>query len=190
MTKPTFFVEEDKILTDLFNEGMDCLHILKPGIAPMYYERLLTLLPEDCLSSIVVHDHYYLKDEYGLRGIHIDCHDTLPPVGYKGHLSRTCHSFDLLRNYKKTCQYVFLPNCFNGKETTLSKLSEAASQGLIDKRVYATGGITADSIRTARQLGFGGVVVCSDLWNHFDIHTQSDYKELINQYAKLRKAAD
>ena len=27
MTKPTFFVEEDKILTTLFEEGMENLHI-------------------------------------------------------------------------------------------------------------------------------------------------------------------
>ena len=31
MTKSTFFVEEDKILTALFDEGMDKLHLYKPG---------------------------------------------------------------------------------------------------------------------------------------------------------------
>ena len=31
MTKSTFFVEEDKILTTLFDEGMDKLHLYKPG---------------------------------------------------------------------------------------------------------------------------------------------------------------
>ena len=47
MTKPTFFVEEDKILTALFDEGLDNLHLYKPGAAPMYSERLLTLLPDE-----------------------------------------------------------------------------------------------------------------------------------------------
>ena len=32
MTKPTFFVEEDKILTALFDEGLDNLHLYKPEI--------------------------------------------------------------------------------------------------------------------------------------------------------------
>ena len=27
MTRPTFFVDEDKILTTLFEEGMDMLHL-------------------------------------------------------------------------------------------------------------------------------------------------------------------
>ena len=59
MTKSTFFVEEDKILSSLFDEGMDNLHLFKPGSSPMYAERLLTLLPEDYLRKITVHDHYY-----------------------------------------------------------------------------------------------------------------------------------
>ena len=41
MTQPTYFVEEDKILTSLFEEGLDCLHLYKPGTSPMYAERLL-----------------------------------------------------------------------------------------------------------------------------------------------------
>ena len=39
MTKSTFFVEEDKILTSLFDEGMDNLHLFKPGSSPIYSER-------------------------------------------------------------------------------------------------------------------------------------------------------
>ena len=72
MTKSTFFVEEDKILSSLFDEGMDNLHLFKPGSTPMYSERLLTLLPEDVRRKVTVHDHFYLKQEYGLAGIHLD----------------------------------------------------------------------------------------------------------------------
>ena len=46
ITTPTYFVEEDKILTTLFDEGLDILHLRKPDTAPVYAERLLTLIPE------------------------------------------------------------------------------------------------------------------------------------------------
>ena len=46
LTPPDFFVEEDKILTALFEEGLDLLHLRKPDTEPVYSERLLTLLPE------------------------------------------------------------------------------------------------------------------------------------------------
>ena len=31
VTAPTFFVEEDKIITALFEEGLDILHLRKPA---------------------------------------------------------------------------------------------------------------------------------------------------------------
>lgn len=83
MTKPTFFVEEDKILTSLFDEGMENLHLCKPDATPMYSERLLTLLSEDFYSKISVHDHFYLKEEYRLKGIHIEDSTTETPLKYK-----------------------------------------------------------------------------------------------------------
>ena len=70
MTKSTFFVEEDKILVTLFEEGMDNLHLYKPLTSPVYSERLLSLIPEDFYNKITVHDHFYLKEEYRLNGSH------------------------------------------------------------------------------------------------------------------------
>ena len=52
LTSPDFFVEEDKILTSLFEEGLDQLHLRKPDSEPVYCERLLTLIPEEFLSLI------------------------------------------------------------------------------------------------------------------------------------------
>ena len=89
MTKSTFFVEEDKILTALFDEGMDILHLSKPDSSPLYSERLLTLLPDDYHRKITVHEHYYLKNEFGLAGIHINDMNTETPKGYYGHIGRT-----------------------------------------------------------------------------------------------------
>ena len=53
ITTPTYFVEEDKIITALFEEGLDTLHLRKPDTAPMFAERLLTLIPEQYHKRIV-----------------------------------------------------------------------------------------------------------------------------------------
>ena len=195
MTKSTFFVEEDKILSSLFDEGLDNLHLFKPGSSPMYSERLLTLLPEDYYRKITVHDHYYLKQEYDLAGIHIDDPSAPVPDGYKGKYSRTCTDLAQLKDMKKKSQYVFLKNifdCIEFKEEkssfTLNQLELAAKEGLIDKKVYALGGMSLENIKVAKALGFGGVVICGDLWNRFDIHNEKDYKEVITHFEKLRKA--
>ncbi|MBR5062165.1 MAG: thiamine phosphate synthase [Prevotella sp.] len=197
LTKSTFFVEEDKILSSLFDEGMDNLHLFKPGSSPMYSERLLTLLPEECHHKITVHEHFYLKSEYRLAGIHIDNPQDDIPQGYKGQVSRSCSDFETLKEIKKKSQYVFLKNIFDciefheEKSTfTLHQLEEAAVHGLIDKHVYALGGMSLENVRIARELGFGGVVICGDLWNRFDIHSELDFKKLISHFERLRKAID
>lgn len=195
MTKSTFFVEEDKILASLFDEGMDNLHLFKPNSSPMYSERLLTLLPEEYYRKIVVHDHYYLKQEYNLAGIHIDNPTSPLPDGYKGKFSRSCSDLSCLKDIKKKANYIFLKNIFDCIEFkdekssfTLNQLEQAADKGFIDKKVYALGGMSLENLHIAKSLGFGGVVICGDLWNRFDIHNERDFKELISHFEKLRKA--
>ena len=195
MTKSTFFVEEDKILSSLFEEGLENLHLFKPGSEPMYSERLLTLLSENYYKRITVHDHFYLKEEYGLRGIHLNNAKSETPAGYKGKVSRTCRHLDELKEAKKKSDYVFLQSIFDSQTNpddrqsfTEEELRAAAKQGLIDRHVYALGGMNIDNVRMAKDLGFGGVVICGDLWNRFDIHSETDFKELIAHFVKLRKA--
>ena len=195
LTKPTFFVEENQILTALFEEGLENLHLYKPHSEPVYSERLLTLINDEYYRKITVHDHFYLREEYGLHGIHLDTADAELPYGYRGNVSRTCHAIDELREAKKKSSYVFLQNIYDSQSNpldrqsfTLSELESAERQGLIDRKVYAMGGINLDNIRLMRDLGFGGVVICGDLWNRFNIHHEQDFKELIVHFQKLQKA--
>lgn len=84
MTTPYFFVEEHQILTALFDEGLEILHLRKPNTEPVYSERLLSLLPDSYRKRIVVHDHFYLKNEYNLHGIHLNKRNPELPKTTKG----------------------------------------------------------------------------------------------------------
>ena len=197
MTKSTFFVEEDKILAALFEEGMEVLHLYKPGSSPMYSERLLSLLPSNTMDKIIVHEHFYLKNEYALAGIHIDDVGHGVPIGYKGRSGLSCSDISQLKTMKKQANYVILKNIFDCIEFpeqksnfSIEELQEASRQRLIDKKVWAMGGMTIDNVKMAKDLGFGGVVVCGDLWNRFNIQSQVDYKDIITHFARLRKAVE
>ena len=87
ITTPHYFVEEDQIITNLFDEGLDVLHLRKPDTASVYAERLLTLIPEKYRKRIVMHDHFYLKNEYKLKGIHLSSRNPIVPDKYVGHVS-------------------------------------------------------------------------------------------------------
>ena len=197
LSSPNFFVEEDKILATLFEEGLDILHLRKPNSEPVYCERLLTLLPEKYHQRIVTNDHFYLKDEFDLMGIHISERNPNKPQGYKGITTRTCYSLEELTEAKKQNQYVILRNIYDSPSHSNNKslytheqLREASRKGLIDKRVMAQTGITLENIQEVRELGFGGAVVCSDIWNRFNIHSGMDFKDVIKHFHKLRKATE
>ena len=195
MTRPTFFVEENKFIVALCDGGLGDLHIFKPGSSPVYVERLLSLLPEDMRRHITVHDNFYLKEEFNLGAIHLKDAKMERPAGYKGKFSRSCSSLDDLKEAKRKSRYVFLHNVFDSLSDeslnatfTSAELASASRRGLIDKHVYALGGVTIDKAPMLRDLGFGGIVICGDLWNRFDIHNETDYKHIIQYFEKLKLA--
>lgn len=194
LSKPDFFVEEDQILTALFEEGLDLLHLRKPNAEPVLSERLLSLIPEQYHSRIVVHNHFYLKEEYGLRGIHLSHANPEIPADYRGTMTRTCYSLEELAESKGKYDYVFLDPIYDGisqehRKTPfdIPQLGEAARRGIIDRKVMASGGITLENLEEVERIGFGGAVVCGDLWGRFDVHSGMDYKALLAHFRKLRK---
>ena len=169
VTTPTFFVEEDKIITALFEEGLDILHLRKPETPAMYSERLLTLIPEKYHKRIVTHEHFYLKEEFNLMGIHLNARNPKEPHDYSGHISCSCHSVEEVKNKKHFYDYVFMSPVYE---------------------VMALGGITPDNILEVKDFGFGGAVVLGDLWGKFDACSDQDYLAVIEHFKKLKRMAD
>ncbi len=197
MTTPYFFVEEHQILNAFFDEGLDILHLRKPNTEPVYSERLLTLIPECYRKRIVVHDFFYLKNEYKLKGIHLNHRNPELPPKYKGHISCSCHTPEEVMLHKKKCDYVFLSPIFDSisKEDYSSTFTKAdlqalARQKVIDRKVMALGGVDLENMATIKALGFGGAVILGDIWNRFSIHSTENFKELIAHFRRLRKAAE
>lgn len=197
VTAPTFFVEEDKIITALFEEGLDILHLRKPETPAMYSERLLTLIPEKYHRRIVTHEHFYLKEEFNLMGIHLNTRNPNEPHDYSGHVSCTCHSVEEVKSKKHFYDYVFMSPVYDciTKTGTLSgytpeELRAAGKERIIDTKVMALGGITPDNILEIKDFGFGGAVVLGDLWNKFNVCTDRDYLGVIRHFKKLKEMAD
>ncbi len=189
MTQPVLFTEEDRILTSLFEEGMESLHINKPDASPMFVERLLSLLPEDYYENIFIRNQFYLRNEYKLAGICLEDENDGVPMGVKGKVACICNNIKNLadKELRKKYQYVILNNCFTDGGCTMKQLEDAVNVGSINKKVYAMGGMNTDNIKLAAQMGFGGVVLCSDLWSRFDICKQDSYNGVLNYFANVKK---
>ena len=197
VTAPTFFVEEDKIITTLFEEGLDILHLRKPETPAMYSERLLTLIPEKYHKRIITHEHFYLQEEFKLMGIHLNARNPKEPHDYSGHISCTGHSLEEVQHKKHFYDYLFLSPIYDcitkagvTSGFTAEELRQAGKSKIIDNKVMALGGITSDNILEAKDYGFGGAVVMGDLWNKFNARTDRDYLEIIRHFKKLKEMAD
>ena len=173
VTTPTFFVEEDKIITALFEEGLDILHLRKPETPAMYSE------------------------EFNLMGIHLNARNPSEPHDYAGHVSCSCHSVEEVKNRKHFYDYVFMSPIYDSiskvnyySTYTAEELREAQKAKIIDSKVMALGGINEDNLLEIKDFGFGGAVVLGDLWNKFDACLDQDYLAVIEHFKKLKKLAD
>ena len=191
MTTPNFFIEEHQIVTALFDEGLESLHLRKPGSQPVFSERLLSLIPETYRRRIVVHDHFYLKAEFNLKGIHLSPRNPQPPDGYKGHVSCSCYRPEDIRGLKRNMDYVL----FSIRQTPedslpIGMIRELVDEGTIDKKVYLQGFVSDEDIPVLRHAGVEGVVVQNAIWNDFSIYSTQDFKDIIKHLRRLRKLAD
>lgn len=191
MTTPNFFIEEHQIVTALFDEGLESLHLRKPGSQPVFSERLLSLIPETYRRRIIVHDHFYLKDEFNLKGIHLSPRNPQPPDGYKGHVSCSCYRPEDIRGLKRNMDYVL----FSIRQTPedslpIGMIRELVDEGTIDKKVYLQGFVSDEDIPVLRHAGVEGVVVQNAIWNDFSIYSTQDFKDIIKHLRRLRKLAD
>ena len=166
ITSPSFMDGEVLILRRLLAHGVDFVHLRKPGAAASDCARLLDGLTAEERAHIVIHDFFELAGPYCLHGIHLNSRRSSVPEGYTGHVSRSCHSLEEVKLWKPSCDYVFLSPIFDSvsKQGYRSAfppevLGRACSDGIIDSKVIALGGVTPDRIRELRSSGFGGAAM-------------------------------
>ncbi|MGL4518758.1 MAG: thiamine phosphate synthase [Phocaeicola sp.] len=196
ITTPYYFVQEDKILTALFEEGLEALHLRKPNSSPILAERLLTLIPERFHNRIVVHENFHLHHERFLKGVHLNRRHPELPSNHRGHISTSCHSFEEVIAKKSSCNYLFLSPIFDSisKEDyqspyTPEEILMAKKKGVIDKKVIALGGVDESNLQKIKEYGFGGAAILGTLWNKFDPHTDRSYRSIIEHFKYLKKVA-
>lgn len=182
ITSPDFVPGEATFIDLLFRCGMDLLHLRKPDASVEDCRRLLNEIPREWHNRIVTHDYFQLADEFSLYGVHLNRRNPVPPTGFRGSISRSCHSLDEVMENKPQCNYVFLSPVFNsiskeGYESAFSDetLKQAAGCGIIDNKVVALGGISCGSLPQVRAWGFGGAAFLGDIWQRKDSDDVEEY---------------
>lgn len=180
---------EGQVLNRLFGEGMERLHLRKPGADEARLRELLTSVRPEYRERIVMHDHFDLVREFGLAGVHLNSRNPEPPGFPVAHVSRSCHSPEeaaevtgggvsaarmVAAGKAARFDYVFLSPVFDsiskagyGQAFSETELLAAKNAGIINNKVYALGGVDINNIPDAARMGFGGVAILGALWEDF-----------------------
>ena len=173
VTQPYFFAGEAARIEALFRAGLELLHLRKPASSAEECGALLEQLPPFCRGRIVTHDHFGLVARFGLRGVHLNGRNPLPPPGFAGQRSASCHSLEELAGRKREgFDYLFLSPVFDslskrGYRAAFSPeaLAAAREAGVLDgQRVVALGGIRPELLGQVAAWGFGGAAVLGYVW--------------------------
>lgn len=173
ITLPHFFDGEAGQIVQLLQSSVDLVHIRKPDSKAEDVEQLIRSIPPAYHGRLVLHDHHGLAAKYQLHGVHLNRRNPQPPEGWKGSVSKSCHSLQEVREWRERCDYLSLSPIFDSISKrgyhaafTREQIEEARREGIIDQKVLALGGVTFDKIDEVLNMGFGGGMILGDAWKN------------------------
>jgi len=169
ITPPRTLPDEERIVNRLFESGLHLLHLRKPGADRETLERYIRGIRPRFRERVVLHDHFELAEEYGLRGIHLKYEEARRFTGRGRHVSVSCHSFEEVDALPFEPDYVFLSPVFDSisKPGYPSAFAPEYLKENLQKRgvpVIALGGVTAGKVAECRKMGFCGVALLGHVW--------------------------
>lgn len=178
LTYPEALPDEHNALEALFAAGLECLHVRKPGYSHIEMAGFVEGISSENRQKIVLHGHHDLCLVYKLKGLHFPSDKVFEmKPGYEGlQFSRSFHSLDELNDCDKVYDYVFLSPIFPsiskkgyGANFNYESLPVAlrANHACGGVKVFALGGMDADTIALAKVLGFDGAAVLGEIWRTY-----------------------
>lgn len=168
ITDTSFSDNEAEMIRIILSEGIDRVHIRKPGSSESDFRRLIEAVPERMYPALTLQDHVGLAVEYGIGGVHLNSRNPSVPAGFKGKVSRSCHSLEEVARCREE-DYLFLSPIYdsiskNGYRSAFTEKSLSESDGIIGPRVYALGGVRPENLPELERYGFGGAAFLGYVW--------------------------
>lgn len=153
------------------------VHLRKPGAGEGELRRLIERIPRSAYAHLSLHDHHHLASEYGLGGVHLNARNPLPPDGWRGVCSRSCHSIAELARCAGE-DYRFLSPIYDSLSKTgyaaafsERELAAASAAGILDGHTVALGGVTPERLPELARWGFGGAAFLGYVWSDPDLQS-------------------
>ena len=187
ITPDTKVNNELQIINSLFANGLQQLHVRKPGFGYEEYKAYISNIDAQYHKRIVVCSAFELYSEWGLGGVHLNSHirddaAVLAQVAHvpMGHISTSFHSWQEVRDNERQYGYVFISPVFDsiskaGYKTAID-VQECASvrREVVAARGYCPhivglGGVGAEQVRILQANGFDGAALLGSVWGAEDV---------------------
>lgn len=176
ITHPEILSEEAGIVNRLFAHGLARLHVRKPKATETELRVWLEQIDPQFRGRVALHQHHELAHEFGITGLHfteknrlVQSEETLEILKGNGLiLSTSIHDPEALERLSHCFDYAFLGPVFD----SISKAdysSKIPADFRLRKRNYpnqviALGGIDAENLKSALEMGFDGAAVLGSIW--------------------------
>ena len=173
VTRPDYFEGEAQRVNQLFRNGMQVLHIRKPGNDPAAFRQLMKEIEPVFYDRIVIHQHHELATAFSLIRLHYP-EKKRPLAGALGKmkdagyiLSTSIHDLSALKDCA-AYDYVFYGPVFNsiskpGYESVLAAdITLPVRKG--GPQVIAIGGVSLSKLQILKNMNFDGAALLGAVW--------------------------
>lgn len=179
ITDPAAVAKESLVINSLFTNGLEILHLRKPGSSIDEVAELLTNIDAKFHHRISLHQHHKLSEQFEITRFHLT-EESRKKTGvselekYRSDgkvLSTSIHSLDEYKKLSPCFDYCFFGPVFNSiskKEYGSIVNNDLVLEEQTRTKIIALGGINNDSIPAVKKMGFSGIALLGSIWQSED----------------------
>ncbi|WPR71835.1 thiamine phosphate synthase [Flavobacterium sp. NG2] len=177
ITHPTAVANEINTIHQLFEHGLELLHIRKPEFSASDMQSFVKEIGSEYAHQLVLHSHHQLAEDLGISRLHFTekmrqnlSAETLYDYNEKKvYLSASAHSILAFNELRIFYQYAFLSPVFpsiskSNYQSETDLLQTLAQRTNFNTKLVALGGIDDSTMPTVLKAGFDEVAVLGTIW--------------------------
>ncbi|SEW45253.1 thiamine-phosphate pyrophosphorylase [Chryseobacterium wanjuense] len=188
ITPEEMMKNETELINELFQEGLNLLHIRKPFINSEEMADFIQKIDSEFHHQLVLHSHYDLAKDFNISRFHfreIDRQNDLYKSFADKTISTSVHDIETFNELNEDWEYAFISPVFPsiskkgyGENSTI--LNDIKKRTHSNVKLMALGGINENNIHEVFNNGVDGVALLGAIW-------ESD--EPLNVFKKCRQNA-
>lgn len=188
ITPEEMMKNETELINELFQEGLNLLHIRKPFINSEEMADFIQKIDSEFHHQLVLHSHYDLAKDFNISRFHfreIDRQNDLYKSFADKTISTSVHDIETFNELNEEWEYAFISPVFpsiskKGYGENSNILNDIKKRDNPNVKLMALGGINENNIHEVFNNGVDGVALLGAIW-------ESD--EPLNVFKKCRQNA-